>query len=660
MRHTEARSCGATLFEIAHAEQVIGLVERHNARVGHENAGFLSAARGFLPLMAPRTRLSERFAAWDELAAELPALHATLGLRARIERLPLLDASSASLPADQLLRASAVLAMLTHAYWYVETDPPRAVPEVLRRPWQQTRARLGRKQAVLSYIDLIVYNWQLRDPSGPIALPNLELLLPTVGNQEERIFYLTQLEILATAAPIVQLTAAAQTAAARGDERALEQSLVRIAGCLRDCSRALKQIDPRPGAHTHVDSVRWAKSVAPFAVPIQRGDIGPSGTSSPLFNTLDIFFGRKRYDSQLGREILQLRATYPRAWRLFLAALQRLPVHAFIAQGQNKALRAAFAYALECYAGEQGFLGRHRRKVYGYLEIAFKVGRTLTIGGFSGPFAARTWNEVDDALTRARAERTDVLAAGNVQAPTASADLPRHHWSEIVAHNTRERGYWLVVHNLVYDVTHFLDRHPGGPAILRAYAGTDATHGFERAHSQNQLVARAQGASLIGAVHDPAPQLTAAQAHAHGVLVRALQLVAEMQGALELNLSFSLLRGATATAYDRQRERERAERFEREYVAPLQCQLLPQLRAALLPLHPELALLPQPDPHRAAHDAHRNRTLLRELKRGLVTILRPLERADVTQSSRRTRTGWLRLLAALQRHAARNAGSAPA
>ena len=46
------------------------------------------------------------------------------------------------------------------------------------------RARLGREQEVLSYIDLIVYNWRLRDPAltEPMVVENLELLFPTVGN----------------------------------------------------------------------------------------------------------------------------------------------------------------------------------------------------------------------------------------------------------------------------------------------------------------------------------------------------------------------------------------------------------------------------------------------------------------------------------------------
>ena len=637
------------MMESARAEQVLRAVELHNARVGHENAGFLSASRGFVPLTTPRLRLSERYGAWDELAASLPTLHANLELRAHVERLPLLDAARAQLPARELLRANAVLALLTHAYWYVETDPPRSIPEVLRRPWQQVRARLGRKQEVLSYIDLIVYNWQLRDPHGDVTLSNLDLLVPTVGNQEERVFYLTQLDILSKASPIVQLTAAAQTAAVCGDEPALEHTLTRIASCLQDCTRALAQIDPRPFADTYVDPVRWAKSVAPFAVPIQRGDIGPSGTSSPLFNALDIFFGRTRFESQLGREILQLRATYPRAWRLFLAALQHTPVHEHIARSRNKALRAAFAHALECYAGDQGFLGVHRRKVYGYLEIAFKAGRTLTIGGFSGPFAARTWNEVDDALGSARVERIQALSTPDC--PPHPCERPSYDWSEIAAHNTRERGFWLVVHNRVYDVTRFLERHPGGPAIIRAYAGIDATSGFARAHRPGELVTRIQAALFIGTVHDPTPQLTAAQARAQRALVSALQLITEMQNALELNLSFSLLSTGADTAYDRQRERERSLRFEREYVALLVQQVLPRLHAALLPVHPGLPAAPQHCALYMPTDARRSHRLLRQLKRGLVIALRPFELADVPRCSRPIRTGWLRLLAALKSRA---------
>ena len=67
---------------------------------------------------------------------------------------------------------------------------------------------------------------------------------------------------------------------------------------------------------------------------------------------------------------------------------------------------------MDMYAGEHGFLGRHRMKVYGYLELAFKVGRSVTIGGFSGAFKDRTWDEVDGELEAARFERRTHGAIG--------------------------------------------------------------------------------------------------------------------------------------------------------------------------------------------------------------------------------------------------------
>ena len=38
---------------------------------------------------------------------------------------------------------------------------------------------------------------------------------------------------------------------------------------------------------------------------------------------------------------------------------------------------------------------------------------------------------------------------------------------------------WLAIHGLVYDVTPFVDHHPGGPSVLQAASGTDATAAFD-------------------------------------------------------------------------------------------------------------------------------------------------------------------------------------
>lgn len=390
------------------SRRVLLEAEQTNRQLGHENLGYLSEVHGFAPFDQPRNALTSSHAAWDEAAAELPHLYRSLSLRRRLEGLPLLDAGPDALADEDLLRAGAVLAILSHAYWYVESAPPEALPEALAKPWTQVRERLGREQEVLTYIDLIVHNWRLIDPSDPDPrrVENMRLLTPTVDNPEENVFYLTQFEILSRCSPIVGAVVRAQEAIARDDVSALETELHLVNDALQRVVRSsLLKINPnRHGPH-YVDPVVWAKTVAPFAVPFEEGIQGPSGTSSPIFNLLDEFLGRKRHETFLGKEIRALRAGYPRFWRELIAAVGEVSLTDYVERVDQKWLTGLLEDLVQVYVGENGFLGRHRMKVYGYLELAFKVGRGVTIGGFAGVFADRTWDRVDTELEYARSER---------------------------------------------------------------------------------------------------------------------------------------------------------------------------------------------------------------------------------------------------------------
>ncbi|NXR40298.1 CYB5B protein, partial [Zosterops hypoxanthus] len=50
---------------------------------------------------------------------------------------------------------------------------------------------------------------------------------------------------------------------------------------------------------------------------------------------------------------------------------------------------------------------------------------------------------------------------------------------EEVAKRNSSREAWLVIHGRVYDVTRFLEEHPGGEEVLLEQAGKDATESFE-------------------------------------------------------------------------------------------------------------------------------------------------------------------------------------
>jgi cytochrome-b5 reductase len=51
-------------------------------------------------------------------------------------------------------------------------------------------------------------------------------------------------------------------------------------------------------------------------------------------------------------------------------------------------------------------------------------------------------------------------------------------YSDVAAHKS-ENDCWIVIHGKVYDVTEFLDKHPGGADIIMDDAGADVTTQFE-------------------------------------------------------------------------------------------------------------------------------------------------------------------------------------
>jgi len=55
--------------------------------------------------------------------------------------------------------------------------------------------------------------------------------------------------------------------------------------------------------------------------------------------------------------------------------------------------------------------------------------------------------------------------------------LPEYSLSEVSAHCTSD-DCWLVIYDRVYDVTNFLNEHPGGEYIILEFAGRDATIAF--------------------------------------------------------------------------------------------------------------------------------------------------------------------------------------
>jgi len=57
--------------------------------------------------------------------------------------------------------------------------------------------------------------------------------------------------------------------------------------------------------------------------------------------------------------------------------------------------------------------------------------------------------------------------------------MAKQYTREEVKKHHDNQGAWIVIHNNIYDVTAFLNEHPGGEEVLLEQAGRDASEAFE-------------------------------------------------------------------------------------------------------------------------------------------------------------------------------------
>jgi cytochrome b involved in lipid metabolism len=61
--------------------------------------------------------------------------------------------------------------------------------------------------------------------------------------------------------------------------------------------------------------------------------------------------------------------------------------------------------------------------------------------------------------------------------PNTEQNLKLFRLDEINKHNNAE-STWIIINDLVYDVTKFIMEHPGGEEVILNVAGQDATDAF--------------------------------------------------------------------------------------------------------------------------------------------------------------------------------------
>lgn len=74
---------------------------------------------------------------------------------------------------------------------------------------------------------------------------------------------------------------------------------------------------------------------------------------------------------------------------------------------------------------------------------------------------------------------------------------------EIASHKDAGSGMYVVIDDGVYDVTNFVEEHPGGSKILKRVAGKDATKQFWKYHNEG-ILRKYSGRLKIGEIKEKA------------------------------------------------------------------------------------------------------------------------------------------------------------
>lgn len=76
---------------------------------------------------------------------------------------------------------------------------------------------------------------------------------------------------------------------------------------------------------------------------------------------------------------------------------------------------------------------------------------------------------------------------------------------EEVSRHATEGDLWIIIDTVVYDMSRFVDMHPGGAFPILEYAGKDATDAFYGLHRQEVLTKYDR--YKIGTIEGEAPQI---------------------------------------------------------------------------------------------------------------------------------------------------------
>ncbi|KAI0560140.1 NADPH-cytochrome p450 reductase [Gracilaria domingensis] len=369
---------------------------------------FLSDTDGFLPPF-PLPALPAPFSKWHTLARQLPDLYESGEWDQFITSLPDENNFPLDFLSDQhLLRANLALGSIAHAIFHVAKKP---IPPCVSIPWKKVSERLGRSIPCLASIDFLVYNPEALSKYEGMKIDSpFTQMRPSItmtALKAEHNYVLKGYSIEHAARPLPKLITIAQNAVVNADDGQLRDTLIEMIDVLENMTKAFTKPDSRPLNKFSMDTVDWSRSIDISASPVEKGEKGGSGLLFPSIHLLDAFFCRRKYESELGKLATHEKSWLPKIHQEFFSKVLETSTMDYVLSNKNKALLILFRRAVLAFGGESGFLGKHRIRLTGYLEIMFKIGRAATGNGMgqSVSWDRRIWRIINRSMKNSMKER---------------------------------------------------------------------------------------------------------------------------------------------------------------------------------------------------------------------------------------------------------------
>lgn len=477
--------------------------------------GNLSIEFGFLPKEEPSQTNNQALKELEDLCGRIPDLYFKDQSQKEIENLRPIDTEKIN--GKDINRAVSVMSLLASAYWRHGTKNKFSIrntieygelPKVLEEPWIELSKRLQREKVPYqSSYDLFMNNYKL-NPNleynvENIKIENLEVLNKSFGNEPERIFYMSFVEIHAALTPVVECLCEIENSiksvglSINEKFEKVSDHLNKISSAIKKANRALVKISPVKRSKTFCDPIQWAKTVGVFALPpANYTQGGTSGTSTPMVHVLDAICGRKSYESYYGEYVSKEgEPLLPLVIKEFTKLVYKLDIKGWIEEQDIKndeysKLVESFNNLIDTYTGANGFLDKHTAKVFNYLGVATFVGRNESTSGHQRYITKETWKKVSDDLKIAQFERKKLfdeevklnselkIDKEDTENTISAFDLIKHY---------KANDAFIAIDSNVFEITHYLEHHPGGKSIIQPYLGQDASQEFNMVagHSTN-------------------------------------------------------------------------------------------------------------------------------------------------------------------------------